>query len=687
MRITRLSSLLTIILLLTCVTTTRAQRIISELESNTGVDLGVEGDSIDEKEGHRSSKVVPVDITAHTIHPIYAETIDVDVDTLTYLYQNSDRSEGLFGQYNTLSNLGSPRINRIYMQREVNHEFIFTQPFDQFLVPLKNFRHYNTKSPYMNLTYNWCGSKQTGSDHFRAIYTNNVGKHFNFGAIYDYMYGQGYYDNQSTSFMGPTAFFSYINDRYDLHFRYTHNYMKMGENGGITDDGYITNPENMTQKYDSKDIPTNLQQTWVRQEHDIVNLNHRYHIGFHRTEGDSTSRHEVFVPVTSLFHAFTLESDRRNYKSYVQPTNYYTHQYLPGDSVNDRHSMFEIVNNVGVTLHEGFNRYAVAGLSAYVGFRHRHHVMPDTIAGAATTTLRNTTYNENDVLIGGQLRRTQGTYIHYDAEANVVVAGTNAGDMNISGTGELNLPLLGDTAQVQLQGLISRENPNFYYDHYHSTYAWWDRTCDRVTQTRLGATITVPHTKTQLTVQLENIKNYTYFANVGTAVTTSDGTTVYTNEAVVRQCSDNIQIISAQLLQRLKFGPLHFNNDITYQTTSHKDVLPLPVITLHSNLFLDFKIAKVLNCQVGADLTYFTEYFAPDYSPAIGQFVTQQTSKRIPIGNYPLINVYANLALKRCRFYIQYYHVNQSDGRYFWAPHYPMNPSGLHMGISWNFYD
>ena len=30
---------------------------------------------------------------------------------------------------------------------------------------------------------------------------------------------------------------------------------------------------------------------------------------------------------------------------------------------------------------------------------------------------------------------------------------------------------------------------------------------------------------------------------------------------------------------------------------------------------------------------------------------------------------------------------SKSDGRYFWAPGYPMNPTTLRFGLSWNFFD
>ena len=93
--------------------------------------------------------------------------------------------------------------------------------------------------------------------------------------------------------------------------------------------------------------------------------------------------------------------------------------------------------------------------------------------------------------------------------------------------------------------------------------------------------------------------------------------------------------------------------------------------------------------QLGADVRFFTKYTAPDYAPALGQFVQQNQADKVEIGGYPFVNVYLNAHLKRTRFYVMMYHVNQGmgDANYFLAPHYPINPRTLQLGLSWNFFD
>ena len=57
------------------------------------------------------------------------------------------------------------------------------------------------------------------------------------------------------------------------------------------------------------------------------------------------------------------------------------------------------------------------------------------------------------------------------------------------------------------------------------------------------------------------------------------------------------------------------------------------------------------------------KYYAPDYSPVIGQFYNQNPDDKIEIGAFPIVNVYANLHLKRTRFFIMMYHVNAGSGK------------------------
>jgi hypothetical protein len=97
----------------------------------------------------------------------------------------------------------------------------------------------------------------------------------------------------------------------------------------------------------------------------------------------------------------------------------------------------------------------------------------------------------------------------------------------------------------------------------------------------------------------------------------------------------------------------------------------------------------VLRTELGGDVRYFTSYYAPTYSPLIGQYAVQDAETRVKVGNYPIVNVYANFHLKNTRFYLMASHVNYSSGKGkpFLVPHYPLNRMVLRFGVSWNFFN
>jgi hypothetical protein len=222
-------------------------------------------------------------------------------------------------------------------------------------------------------------------------------------------------------------------------------------------------------------------------------------------------------------------------------------------------------------------------------------------------------------------------------------------------------------------------------DKFHSKHLWWDQSLNSETRTHIEGLFRYQKTRTQLRIAVDEIQNYTYF---GMSYTLDDLARKQLT-AGVYQASGNINVLTAQLHQDLRWGIFNWENIVTYQN-SNSDALPLPDLNLWSNLYLKFKIARVLTIELGGCVTYFTKYDAPDYVPQLNQFAIQKNAdSRIQIGGYPWFDVYANMHLKRTRFFVAYSHVNGGSGtkNYFLTPHYPTNGRIMHMGVSWNFYN
>lgn len=635
---------------------------------------------------------IPIELRMWNVDARLGNKTPAPVDTIFHHFENSNLTGGYNGEYNFLGNLGSPRESRIFFNRPDETQFMFTNPYSAFIIPPEKIMFTNTKSPFTNLTYHKAGSKRNGEDRFKAYFSVNINKKLGIGFSADYLYGRGMYNSQSTAFFNGALFGSYISDHYDLHAIFSYNKLKMSENGGIEDDRYITDPYSIAQSkknYQTTDIPVRLSSTWNRNSGFYFFLTQRYNLGIERDKQTEPKKEgeKEFIPVTSFIHTLNVNKYERRFIGYDDPNKFYVNNYFRKDSASDISQTLSVKNTFAIAIREGFSKWAKAGLSAFVTHEFRRFTLPDTIAGNPFTFQE--MYKENVVSVGGEFAKRQGKTFHYNITGDIALLGTDVGQFNIDGKLDLNFRLFSDTVRFDAHAYIKNTNPAFYYRHFQSSYYWWNNGLSKEFRTRIEGQLSIDRWRTKLMAGVENVKNYTYFGNADELY--NDGKKeFYRNNVAVRQASNNIQVFSATLKQDFKFGILHLDNEVTYQKSSDNTVLPLPELNLYHNLYISAKLAKkVLSVELGADVRYFTKYNAPDYSPVIGQYYQQNQKQLVEIGGYPLINVYANIHLKRTRIYVMMSHVNQGMGNsnYFLAPHYPVNPRMFQFGISWNFFD
>lgn len=620
-------------------------------------------------------------------------------DTTNLNFQNTNLVEGMFGHYNYLGNLGSPRMSRIFFDRRDNEPTIFMEPFSSFFVRPDEVKFTNSNVPYTNLTYYKAGSKVNGEERFKSYFSVNANKRLAFGFNFDYLYGRGYYANQSTSHFNAGLFASYIGEKYQMQAVYNNFFMKMNENGGIADDQYITKPENMSEgkkEYESSNIPVKLDNqspTSNRNKDFYVYLTQRYRLGFNRETTKIEDRPtqnkkllkdstyvapkdtitiEEFVPVTSFIHTIKVERSRHQFRSNNEPKDFYPSYYLNKSFSNDSTTAFSMKNVFGVALLEGFNKYAKAGLTAYISHKMSKY---DLMNVDTLSDMRRIQYTEQEVFVGGELAKREGKVLHYNVNGEVGLLDKAIGQFRVNGKLDLNFRLWKDSVNFYARGTVSNTLPSFYMRHYHSNHYTWDNdNMEKEFRTRLEGEFNIARWGTNLRAGVENIKNYTYF----------------NQQALPEQDGGNLQVLSATLSQNFRLGIFHLDNEVTWQKSSNSVVLPLPELSLYHNFYLQAKLAKkVLSVQIGADVRYFTKYYAPAYMPVTQQFYLQPTAQQVEIGGYPIVNVYANLHLKRTRIFAMMYHVNQGMGsrNSFLTPHYPINPRLFKIGLSWNFYD
>ena len=614
------------------------------------------------------------------------DRIEAPVDTLHYDYAQRSVPSAQSMAFATTGNLGNEGYNLIYFDRPDASDFFFRDALRAWLPSIETQRFYNTRIPMTLASYNFGGGKESAQDRLKADFSGNINARAQVGAMVDYLYSKGSFNYQASKHLSWGLSGSYIGDRFEFQGFIQHYNAVNKENGGITDERYITNPAEIqggSTSVDYKTIPTLLSDAHNRLVGTQMFLNSRYKVGFYKDVVDGDSVKQEYVPVSSFIWTLDYKNNRHTFRNENanEAKEFWENTYLNEKETNDKTNYYSIRNTLGVSLLEGFHKYAKAGLAVFLTHEYRHYTqpedivdreqpLPETLSPLPFATIP-TTQGENFVWVGAQLTRRQGKILNYDATGRIGIIGEAAGEVEVNGNIYTHIPLWGDTLNVTAYGNFSNVNVPYLLQHYISNHFAWNNDFGMTRKVRFGGSVNLPSTATTLSAGVENAQNLVYF----------------NDKALPTQCGSSVQVFSASLAQNFRFGILNWQNKITYQTSSDETVIPLPKLAVYSNMFIDFKVARVLDVQFGVDCDYYTKYKSVAYQPATMAFYNQRD---VDCGNHPFVNAYINFKLSKTRFYVMFSHVNQGlfgGDNWFSLPGYPLNPRRFQLGLSIDFAD
>lgn len=624
------------------------------------------------------------------INAITGNRIPTPVDTSFIGFNQQSLVDGQGVAVGYLGNWGSAAQSKIFFERPESSQFNFLNPFSYYYQTPQNHLFLDTKVPYSNITYESGGGAKTKEERFMGAMSLSFNKHFTLGFNLDYVYARGFYPSLSTKQNSYDIFATYITDKYEMKaFFANNNYVNL-ENGGLNlstlNDNYFD------QK--STELPVMYSNTWNKLRGRTLYMTHKYSVGYYNDDEEDNK----FVPVASAFFTTNYTDQRRTFTTRDLSTLDELYSYKPtgitvgtassdnsDTALNDYMSYYSFKNSLGISLNEGFKPWVKFGLTGYVEQDIRKYLMSSYI----NPSLARTEYSQNSTTLGGILSKTKGDLFRYNLSASLGLIGYNQGESVLKADISSTIKIKNKAAVITANAYVKNQKPTFFENNFSSRYYQWsdDKNISQeygvqytnfsdIKRVFVGGEIYIPHTKTKLSGGVENIKNYIYYTRA------SD---INANTQIMQDGS-NLQVISLRLEQKLNAGILHFDNQIVYQKSSNKEVLPLPDLSLYSNLYILFKVAKVLDVQLGVDAHYNTKYYAPGYDPALLQFYNQSERE---IGNYPMATAYANLHLKKTRFYVMMYNAAQDlvNTPYLDLNGYAYNPMVFKFGLSWNFAD
>lgn len=593
----------------------------------------------------------------------FSDISPVDIDT-SFLLFHRHRISDKYSAFNAYpGNYGLPLVQINFFDRVRDPDYFLYQYYIPFLYLPSNALFMDTPVPFTEMVFTYAGlTRNTAEQTFRIRSSVNLNSHFNLGLIYDIIYSLGQYSYQKAEDKDFLLHGSYLRNKYRIFGAFGINNLFSNENGGVTD------PQRVGE-YDTRDVPVRLgglnrAKSTLRNRNAML-VQHYAPTGFEKNTTGTFS------------HVFMIESNRRAYFDSSPGSGYYDTIYINTGRTADSLSSLRLSNSVRFDF--GFRSRGGFELFAGGGIIHEFHsyaqivplVLPGQPYGADTLA-----WNHQNLAVTGKIENHIGKKNGWIAGGKLYLAGKRAGDFNLDGRIYRDFDFKKGDATLELNGSVSLVTPPVWFRRWGSNNFLWD-TGDEGREFSLlaGAGFRYPARSFEMTAKYSVTDNFNYF----------------NTEALPVSYSGALSVAMLSVDKTFHTGGFRFANTLLLQKTSNKSVIDLPLATLRTALWYDHNIhfritGGYLHVETGAEAFIHSQYLAMSYMPATGRFHNQND---IVIGNYPFVNVFLNVKVKRTRILLSVDHVNYglSGNNYYLIPLNPMNIRMFRYGLAWTFYD
>jgi len=555
------------------------------------------------------------------------------------------------------SNIGLAYKDLVFKPQLSDGFYTGMQSFDAYTFNNENTRYYRHLIPVTYLVYDNGPEKEQS---FRVIHSHTIKRTVTIGVDFFLIHSPGHYINQKSDDKSVVFTGQYYtkNLRFGAIANYRHNKFVVRENGGIINDTIFEDKiETDTRLFD---VNLSTAQNLVKESGVMANT--YFYLSGKPEITDSTKMRPPTFHAGRIDYTFNYTKAIQIYSDEDPLVDF----YKPFDPVLDSNETYD-----SLLINTFENRFSWSNL--------RLAENPEKKYLLVVFSITNKKSNYSDSLVKNKFN----TWI---PEASLIIrpyrlmdihlAGKyTLGDFNNAGF-ELNGILnqryntkKGNEGNISFSFLTSSQQAGYFFSHFTSNYFRWDTSFSN--QIIQLADFSIRYKKLTAKAEYQFISDYVYL----------------NQEAKPAQYKGSINLIRLSLVEEFRYKVWGFDAQLLYTMNSNKDLIRVPDfmarLSIYPTLSL-FKNAAVF--QPGIDILYNTAYFASAYMPALRMLYLQDEKK---IGNYPYIDIFANLMIKRFRIFVKYEHLNDLWGanRYYMIPHYPAQGAALKFGLSWSFYD
>lgn len=531
-------------------------------------------------------------------------------------------------------------------------------------------RFYHTNQPYTLLQY-FVGQRR--EQYVNVLHTRNFGENLNFSFHFIRARSEGFYKRQNTSntSLRTNLWYKSPGKRYAFMADVFWTGVNVAENGGLADDSTFEFGDQLDRQVNEVklDVAGTIQRKrgmWMK-----------HTFGFGKVTDtltlDSARSYNVITPAWGISIVTELSDEKYQYHDELPTSGFYNVIYRDSSITDDSTYCWRINNSVRL---EKFNQNGAGKLRGYAGVRHE-----------AGEYFNDTIYRHfQNVYAEGYVRfdfaRTEQPFCSksrcvlqnaVEAKGWIVVSGYNKG--NYGADVRASVPVMQGAMLVTAQAYLNSVSPAMIFTNYSGNHLRWTNSFNTVNQA--GAEFSVFYTSKRLLRLVE------LFAKTNA----SDQPLYFDSTFLPAQYPGTISTFSSGVMVSIKAGWFNSATRFTWSSTSNDTIVRLPQYLVQHTMYADVHIFKnAMQLQAGIDITWFSEFTAEAYMPAVAQFYVQNDRK---VGNYTYISPWVSFRIKPVRVFIKVDHANAGlmGRKYFLLDHYPANDLAVKIGISWLFND
>ena len=515
----------------------------------------------------------------------------------------------------------------------------------------KDIKYYSVPTPLTDLYFKTVMEQGQSLDAFLTI---NTKPNLNFSIAYKGLRSLGKYVNflsSSGNFRFTSSYFT-KDKRYILNAHFTGQDISNQENGGIINTSDFESGDDNFKERDRLEV-------YFEDATSLLKGN-RFFV-------DHSFKLNKLNPNSLVFtHQFSQEYKFFEFTQSAANTRF-------GSSFSNRINNKTRYNNLYNKLGIAYKTKSYGDLEFFIEDNNYNYYYNSVVYDSFGNISVPNSISERVNMIGGNYTYFANKLI---AKFSVSQAISDQGISNIEANAKYKL---NDDYQFEFNYQKLNSLPNLNYTLYQSSYVDYNWFNNFKTEKLNQFTFSANTKWINLSAQYKVLNDHLFFDN-----TTNNIATLIVKPV---QYDKTINYFSVKANKEIKFWKFALDNTILYQAIDQvDDVVNVPQLTTRNTLyFSEYVFKKAMFLQTGVTFQYFTEYYANDYNPLIGEFYVQNETK---IGGFPMFDFFINARVRQTRIFLKAEHFNSAwtGNNFYSAPNYPYQDFIVRFGLVWNFF-